>query len=849
MDHRILKDELAELGGELLKDRHLVRFRMRGHSMYPVFKDGDIGTVEKCDPAELKRGDIIVFRQGETMVAHRLVKRVKKDDDMFLVARGDRIAKADAPVPAGALIGRIVVFSRGGRTKSTGSAMFRFAGFFITRFGRLLVPLFNFMLRIKLWRGKAVDGLRTLIANLRFVAAGSARLMSLNLLIAALQGILPLAVILCLKWLIDSLPAIEPGDPATFRPFLLILSVTALIFLVNTAVNSIRNYWFEKLSFSVSMHIYGILHAKHENLEMACYEDASMQDKIHRAVQEAGFRPVKICNGLLQLLRSLLSGVAILALLFTIKWYFVLILLPAILPGIMVRLWHSRGLYRLKREGSQAEREIYYHNRVLTALPFAKELKLFAFGRFFRERFTRSHNWLFTRKERLHRSVLWYDIAAQAFSVLVVFGMLGYIAWLAATGASTPGTVAMSFLIFYRGYNVLGEMSKSAIQMAEDNIFLGDLTGFLSLPGKETVGDGEAGGAGGAAVPAGTEPDGGAERPDVGKPAADGGRKEGGCTTGGTAAKVGDPVNPVAGETETGFVQKPGTGTSTMNFARIGLKKGIFVRDLSFRYKPEQKMVLEDVSFDIPAGKAVAFTGRNGSGKTTMVKLLCGFYRPLEGSIFFDDTDTALLAPETMREGITAVFQDFALYNLTAFENIMLGDISRDAGREADQGVAGQTSGQTSGESSGQRAEQNEGQPTRQPVREPAHEVARQAAREAAEKAGITDIIEKMPHGFDNMLGPLFGGGQELSIGQWQKFAIARAFYRDAPILIFDEPSSALDAETERQVLQRLRELAKDRTVIMVSHRPAATAWADIVYCFEEGKITVADRGRIPGGE
>ncbi|TVR70734.1 MAG: signal peptidase I [Marinilabiliales bacterium] len=804
MDQRMLKDEIVELGGELLEGKHLVRFRMRGHSMYPVFKDGDIGTVEKCDPAELKRGDIIVFRQGDNLVAHRLVKALVRDGGLLLIARGDRNRVADKPFAADQLIGKIVSFQKGKRVRSVDAPLFRFAGFCIGRFGRVLVPFFNIMLRIKTWRQKIPGAVRSFASNMKFIAGGSGRLLSVNLLIASLQGILPLAVIFCLKWLIDSLTAAEPGDPATFRPFLVILAITALTFLANAVVSSIRNYWFEKLSFSVSMRIYDRLHRKHENLAMGYYEDATMQDKIHRAVQEAGFRPVKICNELLQMVRSVISGIVIIALFFTIKWYLALALLPAILPGIIVRLRHSRELYRLKRENSPTERETYYYNRVLTALPFAKELKLFAFGRFFRHRFRRSHETLFGRKDRLNRSVLWYDIAAQTFSVLVVFGVFGYIAWLAVTGHSTIGTVAMSFLIFHRGYSVLGELSKSATQLVEDNIFLNDLIDFITLPGKGTEGEGETGGAGEVTVPAGADLGGDVEGPDADKMVkeGDGETADGpGIRVPGAAADI--QGSRVPGEAETGPGQQKDAGDEGATFPRGGLKKGIFVRDLSFRYKPEQKMVLEDVSFDIPAGKAVAFTGRNGSGKTTMVKLLCGFYRPISGKIMFDDTDTALLAPETMREGITAVFQDFALYNLTAFENIMLGDISRDAGRKA--------------------------------------------AREAAEKAGIIDVIQKMPRGLDNMLGPLFGGGQELSIGQWQKFAIARAFYRDAPILIFDEPSSALDAETERQVLQRLRELASDRTVIMVSHRPAATDWADIIYSFEEGKVRIADRKGLRG--
>jgi len=185
--------------------------------------------------------------------------------------------------------------------------------------------------------------------------------------------------------------------------------------------------------------------------------------------------------------------------------------------------------------------------------------------------------------------------------------------------------------------------------------------------------------------------------------------------------------------------------------------------------------------------------GANGSGKTTLIKLLCGFYQPNSGKILFDGVDAGLIGQTTISQNITAVFQDFALYNLPAIYNLGLGDIHSPIDIEK--------------------------------------------AKKAAQEAGIADIIEHLPDGYNTMLGNLFKGGEELSIGQWQKMAIARAFYRDSPLILMDEPSSALDADAELQIINSLRKLAQDKTAVIISHRLSTVQWADMIYFFHEGEV------------
>jgi len=110
-------------------------------------------------------------------------------------------------------------------------------------------------------------------------------------------------------------------------------------------------------------------------------------------------------------------------------------------------------------------------------------------------------------------------------------------------------------------------------------------------------------------------------------------------------------------------------------------------------------------------------------------------------------------------------------------------------------------------------------------------------AKKAASDAGIADVIEHLPNGYNTLLGNIFSGGEELSIGQWQKMAIARAFYRDSPLLLMDEPSSALDADSELQIIRSLKKLSRDKTAVIISHRLTTVQWADLIYFFDEGEM------------
>jgi ATP-binding cassette subfamily B protein len=223
------------------------------------------------------------------------------------------------------------------------------------------------------------------------------------------------------------------------------------------------------------------------------------------------------------------------------------------------------------------------------------------------------------------------------------------------------------------------------------------------------------------------------------------------------------------------------------------MQKGIVFEHVSFHYPTGNRTVLEDISLSISPGEVVALVGENGSGKTTLIKLLCRLYDPADGRITLDGIDLRQFETTALRREISVIFQDYVQYYLTARENIWFGNIKLPAD----------------------------------------HEQIASAARHA----GADDLISRLPKGYDTILGKWFEDGEELSIGEWQKVALARAFLREAQMIVLDEPTSCLDAKTEYEVFKGFRQLLEGRAAILISHRFSTVRMADRIFVIEDGTI------------
>ena len=223
------------------------------------------------------------------------------------------------------------------------------------------------------------------------------------------------------------------------------------------------------------------------------------------------------------------------------------------------------------------------------------------------------------------------------------------------------------------------------------------------------------------------------------------------------------------------------------------IRQGFVFEDVGFQYPGADRWAVRHLDFTLKAGEVVALVGENGAGKTTLVKLLARLYDPDEGRILLDGVDLREYDLQVLRSNIGVIFQDFVRYHMTAAENIAVGRIEARDDR------------------------------------------ARIVA--AARRSLADEVIDKLAKGYDQVIGKRFKSGVDLSGGEWQKVAIARAYMRDAQLLILDEPTAALDARAEFEVFQRFKELSDDKTAVLISHRFSSVRMADRILVLNEGQV------------
>lgn len=544
-----------------------------------------------------------------------------------------------------------------------------------------------------------------------------------NLVLVVLQGILPLVSLYLMKLIVDSVTAglTAPDKTAAFRQVALFIVFTGVVTLLSALARSVSSLVSEAQGMEVTDRVQDIIHSKSIEVDLEYYENPQYYDTLHRAQQEAPYRPTRILSGLLQIGQNSISLVAMIGLLVSLHWAVAAVLFITALPSIVVRLRYASGLYRWQRRRTPAERLAWYFHWMLTRDSYAKEIRLFELGSLFKDRYRTLRKQL--RKERIRLTTMRSlgEFAAQFISTLGVFGSYAFIAYRTVTGLVTLGDLVMYYQAFQRGQGFLRDMLGGLAGLYEDSLFLSNLYEFLDIQ-----------------------------------------------------RKVVQPPRPRP-------VPRP-------------MQAGIVFDHVNFRYPNSTRNVLEDLSLHIRPGEVIALVGENGSGKTTLVKLLCRLYDPQDGLITLDGIDLREFDTTALRREISVIFQDYAHYNLTARENIWFGN-------------------------------------TRIPADQ--HQIAL-----AAEHAGADDVIQRLPLGYETVLGRWFEDGEELSIGEWQKVALARAFLRDAQMIVLDEPTSAMDAKAEYEVFNRFRRLVSGRAAILISHRFSTVRMADTIYVLEKGRVS-----------
>jgi ATP-binding cassette subfamily B protein len=557
---------------------------------------------------------------------------------------------------------------------------------------------------------------------LRFVWEGGRGWISANVLLFLIQGALPPLSLYLLKLLIDAVSAglTHHAGTATYHRIELIVGLSALVALVSALCSAVTKYVNHAQSQALTDYMHGVIHAKSKEVDLEYYENSQYYDTLHRALEEAPYRPAMIVNSLVQLGQSTVSLVAIAGLLLSIHWSIGAILLIAAAPGVVIRRTHARKMYGWIKARTNADRMTQYLNWLLTRDTHAKEIRLFGLGELFVRRFREQRNQL--RGERLALNTRRYlaELGSETLSLAATYGLYAFMSFETVSGAITLGSLVMYLQAVQRAQGLVGLMMASLSDVYENNLFLSSLYEFLDLQ-----------------------------------------------------PRVLEPARPVP-------VRRP-------------LSTGIRFDHVSFRYPNSERNVLDDVTFAVRPGEHVALVGENGAGKSTLIKLLCRLYDVTDGGIYLDGHDLREYETASLRQAISVVFQDYAHYQLTACENIWLGNIDAPP--------------------------------------DPASIAA------AARKAGADAVIERLSRGYETTLGKWFEGGEELSVGEWQKVALARAFLRDAEIIVLDEPTSAMDAKAEYELFQRFHQLTEGRTAILISHRLSTVRMADCIYVLEHGRI------------
>lgn len=523
------------------------------------------------------------------------------------------------------------------------------------------------------------------------VRESDARSFWLRLVYVALQSLLPLLNLYLLKLLVD---AVSAGATASLRPAPLLAGMVC-VFLLNRIVSALSAVNNDVLSQRLIDHMGDEMQGQAARLDMAYYDTPAYHDTMHRAQQEAAYRPLQIMNNFMALFGSLLSIVGVVAMLAAASWWVIVAMLIAVAPAFAVRLYKARSIYRFRRQSTQLYRQTSYYGALLSARDYAKEMRAFNLTAFFRSRYCDSRRRLVRQLLRISRRMGVLDVLCSLVEAAAMFLVVWLLIRQALAAAISIGTFVMLFEAFRRGQSYLTALVSSIAALYDNRLFVGNLFDFLDL------------------------------KPSILSPD--------------------DPL-PMPSRIET-----------------------VELRDVTFRYPDMDRDVLSHFNLEARVGEPVVIRGENGFGKTTVLKLILRLYDPQQGTVLVNGIDIRRFSLADLRGSMGVLFQDFVRYNLTAAENIAF---DRPFHRDW-------------------------------PL---------------ADSLGIDEILHRLPHGYNSQLGRLFDGGTELSMGQWQRMATARALHTDAPILLLDEPAAWLDHRSRQLLDKTIDEIKDNKIIIIVSH-------------------------------
>jgi ABC-type multidrug transport system fused ATPase/permease subunit len=655
---------------------------------------------------------------------------------------------------------------------------------------------------------------RLLWAAFRIIWVAAPRQMIATALLIGVQGAaIGIQIVILRNLLAILLPPPSPsavGASAALPDMLTQLLVQVAILIGLQAVGSLgsvyQNFQQQVLAELVQISSTRPIMEVAASVELREFDVADFHDRLQRAQLTVMTRPMMLTMAALGVARGVVTTVGLAAALFVISPLLLGVALLGVIPLALAGFSVAHSVFRFHHMMTPHERRRSYLLKVLTDRDMAKEVRVFGLADFLKARYNEMSAErlveLRTSLTKRFRAALG-GATGFAFATGLTILVVGFLVLTHRLGLAAAGAAVMA------SFQIGGQlqmMSTSGSQIYECALFIEDLESLvatLPLIRAARAKASEPAPAGFSKIEVrnvtfvypGLAPVQAVAPGPEGAPNGHGkadvpigvGRAPHGPMGGGPGMRGGGPMTgggPMAG------------GPPMMNGDPAGRPdgtdaiKGMGTKPRDGRSRPP---ALSNVSLDIQAGEVVALVGENGSGKTTLAKLVCGLYPPDKGAILWDGQDIARFDGDGLRSQITVLFQDFVRYMFTASDNIGVGNIDKLGDMED--------------------------------------------IKRAADEAGASSFIEKWPEGYSAMLTPAFEGGRDLSVGQWQRIALARAFFRDAPLIILDEPTAALDARAEADLFARTRTLFQGRSVLLISHRFSSVRTADRIYVLKDGHV------------
>jgi len=530
------------------------------------------------------------------------------------------------------------------------------------------------------------------------------------------QAILPLIPLYLMKLLLDSFStAVKPS----LRYIVWILVGFASVKIISIIVSNVSNYVNMLHADVVKDYMSNIVISKSIQTDLQYFDSDIYYDIFARAIGQSSSRPLAVLGTVMGLFQNGISLIAIAGLLFTLHWGITIILFFVAIPAALIRWYFTEKTVELREKQTQRDRRSGYLKGVLTGGGYAKEVRIFNFGKPLLKQFLDLRKILRKEKRDLYLKQNATVGVAQSIEAIAIIAALGYIANWALKGLLTVGDIAMYYGAFQKGQSNINGILRTFVSLHEHRLYLGHLFTFLDI-----------------------EP------------------------------KIIDTPQSVS-------IEEP--------------IQSLEISNVDFTYPGTERMILKDISTTFQKGEFVAIVGENGSGKTTLIKLINRLYEPNAGSIKVNNVDIRNITLQSFRRKLTVIFQLFSKYNASVTENIQYADVFQ--------------------------------KPDSLKI------------KQAAELAHSDKYIQKLPLQYETQLGRSFKHGEELSGGQWQKLALSRAFYKDADIIVLDEPTSFIDPLAEEDIFHNLRKMAEHKVLILITHRIYNLKMADRILVMDQGRI------------